>query len=479
MDDLLAVGDLLRAAAVIGVVQRRRAAVKRLGQRDDLEGRARLIAVGNAAVSPLLQARRSHSLIVFRFCLFKLLRPLLQAEKLLILLLKALVQNVVIDLQMVVRIVASQRRHCDDRASVYVHDDAECAVLDLVAVDGRLKILFQIRLHRRIHRQHKAVAVAGVVVFLIGKGHFRAVVSLGRHDLARRTLQIGVVVGLESLRTDVVVADEAQQLRTQRGIGVIALGVRFQIDALDVAVVDERAHLVRKLFGDLLLNDLVAVGLIGRLLTDEILRHVQNAAQAHCDPVEQVAVLRRFHLLRDLVRVDEHCLHRRGAGKNVHVPIVDLTAGGRQLCIPGLVIDCKLLIIIVIHDHELIQPSGQRQKQRDAEEAQQDPDPRQDRAACPAFLLVLRGRLPPFSIVTVLRTKYFECHLHCLSRCCVKQGRLSSSNRPCQNLLSRLHRLTMKKHVCGSRVSHRLLHSMPPMAADMRSDLRCFLPPHQ
>ena len=69
-DLLLAVIEGFVAAAVEGAVFRDRAAVQRRSQRHELERRARLIAVGDAAVPPLPQALGRNGLVVGAHRLF-------------------------------------------------------------------------------------------------------------------------------------------------------------------------------------------------------------------------------------------------------------------------------------------------------------------------------------------------------------------------------------------------------------------------
>ena len=283
----------------------------------------------------------------------------------------------VVDVLIVVRVVAAHGGHGDDLAGVDIHHDAERAVQDAVFVDGVLEVLFQIGLYRRVDGQHEAVAIGRVVVFFIGIEHLGAVVALAGDDLARRTLQERIIIRLEALLADVVSAHKAEHLCRQRRIGIIALRVRLEIDALDLVLVDKLAHLIGQLLGDLPSDDLITVGRVGRLLVDEARLHVQDLGQAAGDMVEQVAVGRVLHLGCDLVRVDEHGLDRGRCGKHIHVTVIDHAARSREVRIAGLIVDGKFFILVMLHDHQAVERENQRNEQHNAAQDHQKQRPPQ------------------------------------------------------------------------------------------------------
>ena len=136
-DLLLAVIEGFVAAAVERAVFRDRAAV----QRHELEGRARLIAVGDAAVSPLSQTFGRNGLVVGAHRLFVSLRVLIKQERILILLLQLLSKLLIVDLLIIVGVVASEVRHREDLAGIHVHNDTERAVQNIIFLDRRLEVL--------------------------------------------------------------------------------------------------------------------------------------------------------------------------------------------------------------------------------------------------------------------------------------------------------------------------------------------------
>ena len=140
-DLLLAVIEGFVAAAVERAVFRDRAAVQRRRQRHELERRARLIAVGDAAVPPLSQTFGRDGLIVGAHCLFISLRVFVEQKRVLILLFQLLGKLLIVNFLIVIRVVASEVRHREDLAGVYVHDDTERAVQDIIFLDRRLEVL--------------------------------------------------------------------------------------------------------------------------------------------------------------------------------------------------------------------------------------------------------------------------------------------------------------------------------------------------
>ena len=202
----------LDAAAVEAVVQRDRAGVQARCQRDDLKGRARLVAVADAAVSPLLQTRGCHCVVVRGDRLLAFLAALRVFQRTRVHFLKRFVLSGVKDFQIVVRIVAAEGRHCDDIAGLCVIDDPKRAVEHVIAVDSVEHLLFQRPLHGQVDRQHQAVAVARLIILLIGIEHFCLIIALGRDHGAGSALQRAVIIRLQPLRALVLRVGEAEDL---------------------------------------------------------------------------------------------------------------------------------------------------------------------------------------------------------------------------------------------------------------------------
>ena len=440
-------------AAVERAVFRDRAAVQRRRQRHELERRARLIAVGDAAVSPLAQALRRHRLIVRAHRFLISVGVFVQQQRVLILRLQLPGKRLIVDFLIVVGIVAAEVCHRQNLPGVDVHDDAERSVYNIIFFDRCLEIFFQIMLHRLVNRRDKAVSVGGIVVFFICIEHLRAVVALGRDDLAGSALQIRVVICLESLRTDVVGRHKAHHLRSKRRIGIVALGVGFQIHALDLVFRDEASDLVGKLLRNLPADNLIAERLVLCLLVDKIGADVQNLRKPARDVIQQIAVFRLCHLLRDLVGVDEDRLHRLRRGKHVHIPVENLPARGRQTCIARLIVNRLRLIVIVVADHKVVKRHDQRNEDHHAEQHHQNQRPAEDGPV--GTLRLLRARKLRF-VFFPFQGDDFACHVPAFLPDCENKGGLQlSGNRPCHALL-----------LCPAAL---LPYSMPPPDADMQS----------
>ena len=363
VEDLLAALDLLGAAAVKRIGRRDCAGIECRRQREDLERRARFIAVGDAAVAPLLQAGVAHGGVIGVEGLragrgiFGLLFRL--GVKLLDLCAQVLVINFLI----IVRVIAAERAHGDDLARFAVHDDAERAVEHVIAVHGVLHLLLQIILHRRVERQVDAVAVGRLIIFLIGIEHLRLVVALRRDDGSGRALQLVIIIGLQPLGADVLGVRKADDLRRDIVIGIVALRIRLEMHADDLILRNDLADLVADLLRLAALDDLVAQARISGLLLDPARIQIEHGRELLCQRRDVDLVLRQ------LQRVEENILHTRRGRQHIAVAVIDRAARGGDARAAGLVADGLCLIIIVVDEHELHEHARHGAK---ADDTQQD-----------------------------------------------------------------------------------------------------------
>ena len=209
---LLATLQFLRACAIKGVVEGHGAGIQPRRQSEQLKGRAWLIAVGDAAVAPLLQAGGRHRAVIGTEGLFPFLRVLRVLHGGLILGLQLYFHVIIVNGQIAVGVIAPQGGHGKNVARLGIHDDAEGPVLHVVAVDGVTHLLFQGFLHGQVDGQHQAVPVGSLVIGLIGIEHFGLVVALGGDDRPGSSLQNAVIVGLQPLGAFVLRVGEAQKL---------------------------------------------------------------------------------------------------------------------------------------------------------------------------------------------------------------------------------------------------------------------------
>ena len=204
VENIVTACDLGLAAAVEAVVQSHSPLLQCRRQGHTFECRARLIAVRNAADTPLEQPRLDDLAVVFipaespgRCC------PSFFLLGLVVELLQLFLGGGIVDLQVVIGVICPHRRHGQNLAGVDVHHDAERAVLHIVLRNGGLHVLLKIILHRRVDRRNQAAAVGRLVVFFVGVEHFRLVVALCRDDSPGIALEGIVVVGFQALGADV------------------------------------------------------------------------------------------------------------------------------------------------------------------------------------------------------------------------------------------------------------------------------------
>ena len=377
VDDLVAAFEFIRAGALIGIVEGDGAGLQTCGQGDGLEGGAGLVAVGDAAVAPLTQSRRGHGSVVGSHGVGIGLAVLVQADGQLVLPLQLLPELLVVDLLVIVGIVASQCGHAQHLAGVDIHDDAEGAVAHIILFDGLLQVLLQIVLHGHIQGQNQGIAIRGVVVFFIGIEHFGAAVSLGGDDRAGVSREGGVVVGLQAFAAHVVRIHKAQHLGGHGAVGIVAPGVELQIDdAGELIVIDELAHLLRRLLGHLTLDGAVVILGLGGLLPDKVRVHLQEVGKPRGDEVDghrRIIFLPRLPLFilgldaaLQIVGIDENGLHRGRGGQNVHIAVVDHAPGRGESGASGLVANGHLFILVVIGNHQLVERGHQGNEEHNA-----------------------------------------------------------------------------------------------------------------
>ena len=230
------------AAAVEGGAVVHQTFLQRHGQRDDLECGAGLIRIGQRLVAPLKLLRRAEQLrrflVAFR-CVD--LRLCLLADSLI-----------------VVQVKVAERGHAQNCAGVGVHGDRRRAVLHVVVLHGLLQVLFHVILDRRVERERHVLAVGGVVIILvIDEEHIRAVAVRGAHHASLAAGQRVVIAVFNAGQAAVVRSDKADDVRGQTAVRIIALGVRLDLDADDVVLFLERAHLIRDVALHLARDDLI------------------------------------------------------------------------------------------------------------------------------------------------------------------------------------------------------------------------------
>ena len=342
----------VRAAAA---VKRRifidHALFERHGQRDDLERRAGLVGVRQGLVAPLLRLRGGEHLgllVGIRFGVNGLL-------------------ILVADLLIVVQVKVAERDHAENGAAVGVHGDGRGAILHVVVLDRLLQVLFEVILDRGVDGQVHVVALCLIVVVLVvDKEHIRATVIRRADDAPGAAGQIAVIALLQAVEAVVVLPDEADDVRGQIAVGVIALRVRLDLHAGEVVLLLERAHFFRHFRLDLALDDLIpAVG---------ILRHGQDLIIIDVEDLGKFArdQLRIFFVLDDLGRADEDRIGRGVHGQDLAVRIVDRAARGRDLRRAHLLVDRHFFVLVMVYDHDIEQLDAKDSKCKDAAHNQKE-----------------------------------------------------------------------------------------------------------
>ena len=342
----------VRAAAA---VKRRifidHALFERHSQRDDLERRAGLVGVRQGFVAPLLCLRGGEH--------FGLLVGVgLGVDGLLIL---------VADLLIIVEVKVAERDHAEDGAAVGVHGDGRRAVLHVVVLDRLLQVLFEVILDGGVDGQVHVVALRLVVVILVvDKEHIRAAVIRRADDAAGAAGQVAVIALLETVESLIVLPDEADDVRGQIAVRIVALRVRLDLHAGEIVVLLERPHLFRHVRLDLALDDLIPTVGILRHGQDLVIIDVENLGKFARDQ------LRVLLVIGDLGRADEDRIDRSVHGQDLAVRVIDRAARGRDLRLAYLLVDRHFFVLLMVYDHDIEQLDAKDSKCKDAAHNQKE-----------------------------------------------------------------------------------------------------------
>ena len=194
---------------------------RRQGQ--DLEGGAGLIGIVDGLVAPLAQ---------------------LGVRQVQLLLRHQLGDGGIINGRRVVQVVAGAGGHGQNRAGLHIHDNARGAVGGLGGGDHLIDGLFHIILNGGVQGQDDVAAVLRLIILFVAIEHIVARRVLGRHHQARLPLQGAVIPGLQAVEAGIIRTYEADDLRGQGGIGIVALGIGGHVDPHHALIVDVAANLV-------------------------------------------------------------------------------------------------------------------------------------------------------------------------------------------------------------------------------------------
>ena len=259
-------------------------------------------------------------------------------------------------------IISSQGGHRQNLAGIYIHDHTEGTVLHIVAVYGCLHLLFQTGLHRNIQGQHHAAGIIGNDKVFIGKGHIHLVIALGGDHFAGACLQKAVVGCLDPLASGIGCVGKADHLTGKGFVRIIPLGLRFQVDALDLIFIDKDSDLIRNGRLHLGFQPLVPLPQISGLLGNPFRIPLQDFSQGTADQRNI-----RFGLFQFL-GIQIHRFHSLRYRQYIHIPVQDLTPVGTDSGGTALVAQGKVTVIGMISNHQRIQLQHDRHKCQDAQD---------------------------------------------------------------------------------------------------------------
>lgn len=149
--------------------------------------------------------------------------------------------------------------------------------MHVVVLDRLLQVLFEVILDGRVDGQVHVVALRLVVIILVvDKEHIRAAVVRRADDAAGAAGEVAVIALLKTVAALVVLPDKADDVRGQTAVGIVPLGIRLDLDADELFLFFERAHLFRHVRLDLALDDLIPAVGVFRHAQDLIIIDVEN-----------------------------------------------------------------------------------------------------------------------------------------------------------------------------------------------------------
>ena len=174
--------------------------------------RAGIVGVGHGLVPPLLQLGIVEGLVL-----------LLAGEGIYLGL-----QVLIVDGKGVVGVVGGGGGQAQNGPGVHVHHNGHGAVLHVELVHALGQVFLQNALHSLINGEHQVVAVLGLHILLVFKGHIGAQGVPGGNEPPGGAPQLGVVLELQALQALAVSTGKAQHRGSHRPVGVIALVVLNQ-----------------------------------------------------------------------------------------------------------------------------------------------------------------------------------------------------------------------------------------------------------
>ena len=333
------------AAAVKAVGRRGSALFERDGKRDDLKCGARLVGIRNGLVAPLGKLR-----------VFQHLRRGVRIGGRIDLRL-----DVGGDALVVVEIKVSERRHRQNCARIRIHDDSGGAVLYIKVLHRLGKLLLQIVLDGGIDCQVEIESVLRIDVVLIAcEDHIRSCAVLQPEDASGGSGQELVLRKLQSRKAGIVRADEADDMRGERSIRVIALGIRLELHALQVVLVFKGAYRVRLGFLDLALDGFVPAVPVGGHREDLFAVYAEDLGKTGRNALGVLAVygyLRGAHV---------HGIRCRAHRKHAPLAVIDRPARGGDRRAAELLLQGGALQLVVAQDLQPEKLEHQYGKRRNA-----------------------------------------------------------------------------------------------------------------
>ena len=329
------------------------ALLERGGQRQDLERRTGLIGIVERLVAPLAQlhlAERGGAVL------------------------DGGAQTRVLHGRRVVEVIVRIGCHGEDAAGLGVHDDAGGAVFRVELVEHLLDAFFKVVLHGGVEREDEVAAVLGGVVLLVLIEQVVARVVARGDDETGLALELVLILRFQPVKTGVVRADEADHLRGERPVWVIALGVGAEVDALDAVFVDEASHFVGNVLVDAELEHLILrVGAL-HLLEDAVLADAENLAEPLRDQLARPGdgLFSVAERLVDGIRVEKDRLCRGRDGEDVAARVIDRPARGSDDGAAYLLVDGLFLQLIVAADLQLIELEEKDDKEQHPHHKHQD-----------------------------------------------------------------------------------------------------------
>ena len=241
--------------------------------------------------------------------------------------------------------------------------------MHIIAVNGRLQLLFKNFLHSAVQGQNHIRPPLSGLETLIRKGHIHFVIALGGNHLAQLPGEIAVIGRFDSLGAIVGGIGKADDLGGQTPSGVDPHGGRFQMNAGNSLRIQIGAYLRRFLLGNIGSHLLVSFFQVTCLRFNPGSIPLEDFPQAGTKAGDiRPGLPQLMGIQIDIFPVFGDCQH-------IEIPVIDCPPIGSNGGGAALVAQGEGTVLLVLPHHQRQQPPQQRKKRCNAQHQRREHHP--------------------------------------------------------------------------------------------------------